>query len=417
MKKNKRFIFISLSALALLVLLGIQVSWLLQTAQVKEDLFAEKANMVLSKTAQELCADQATCKRIGDCCADMGQGHCELKLGKAEKQTIDSLLQHFMRAYQFQIPYTFALHQEGTMNHFAANNTPIFKQKIEEIAHLNGLELHLEFPSKEKFIMQEMGLLFGSSVALIFVVFGLFIYTIRALMKEQKVAEQTIAFINNMTHEFKTPLTNIALANKMMGKLVRPEMADKFATYSGMIAEENEKLQGQVEQVLRLVALEQGQLKVQMQMVNVHQIIEKAVATMLVQVEDKGGVLSCQLNAKNDVVLGDASHIYTVICNVLDNAIKYSKDAPEIEVKTFVESGKLGIAIQDNGIGISADKQAHIFDKYFRVATGNVHDIKGFGLGLAYVKNILESMGARVSVISELGKGSCFTLYFPLTNG
>jgi two-component system, OmpR family, phosphate regulon sensor histidine kinase PhoR len=115
--------------------------------------------------------------------------------------------------------------------------------------------------------------------------------------------------------------------------------------------------------------------------------------------------------------LGDAAHIYTVICNVLDNAIKYSKDAPKIEVKTFVESGKLGIAIQDNGIGISADKQAHIFDKYFRVATGNVHDIKGFGLGLAYVKNILETMGARVSVASELGKGSCFTFYFPLTNG
>jgi two-component system phosphate regulon sensor histidine kinase PhoR len=417
MKKNKRIVFIGFSALALLALLAIQVSWLFNTAQVKEDLFAEKANMVLSKTAQELCANQAMCKRIGDCCADMGEGHCELKLGKAEKQTIDSLLQYFMELYQFQIPYTFALHQEGMTHHLAANNTPVFKQRIEEIAHLNGLELHLEFPSREKFILQEMGLLFGSSVALIFIVFALFIYTVRALLKEQKVAEQTIAFINNMTHEFKTPLTNIALANKMMGKLVQPENEEKWKKYSAMIVQENEKLQNQVEQVLRLVAFEQGDLNLQMQEINMHAIIEKAIESVQVQIEDRGGVIYNELKANSDVVLGDATHVFNVVCNVLDNAIKYSKEAPIITILSFSEPGKFALSIKDTGCGISAEHQAHVFDKYYRVPTGNVHDTKGFGLGLAYVKNRVEAMGGTVSLSSEYGVGTCFTLYFPLKNG
>ncbi|MCG9880201.1 MAG: ATP-binding protein [Bacteroidia bacterium] len=417
MKKNKRFIYIGLSALALLCLLAIQVSWLVNTAQVKEDLFAEKANMVLSKTAQEICADQATCKRIGDCCSDMAEGHCELKLGKAEKQTIDSLLQHFMKVYQFQIPYTFTLQQNDLVQTTTKNKSSVFKHRIEELAHVNGLELHLEFPSREKFILQEMGLLFGSSVVLIFIVFGLFIYTIRALIKEQKVAEQTIAFINNMTHEFKTPLTNIALANKMMGKLVQPENETKWKKYSSMIVQENEKLQKQVEQVLRLVAFEQGEWKLQMQEINMHEIIGRVAESMQVQIEDREGVIRTDFRAKSCIVLGDSEHVFTVICNLLDNAIKYSKGAPVIEILSFSESGKFALSIKDNGFGISAENQAQIFDKYYRVPTGNVHDIKGFGLGLAYVKNMVEAMGGSVVLSSELGKGSCFTLYFPLKNG
>ncbi len=220
-----------------------------------------------------------------------------------------------------------------------------------------------------------------------------------------------------MTHEFKTPLTNIALANKMMGKLVQPENEEKWKKYSAMIVQENEKLQNQVEQVLRLVAFEQGDLKLQMQEINMHAIIEKAIESVQVQIEDRGGVIYNELKANSDVVLGDATHVFNVVCNVLDNAIKYSKEAPIITILSFSEPGKFALSIKDTGCGISVEHQAHVFDKYYRVPTGNVHDTKGFGLGLAYVKNRVEAMGGTVSLSSEYGVGTCFTLYFPLKNG
>lgn len=412
MFKNRNIVFIGFSAIALALLLGIQISWLFKTAQAKEDLFKEKANMVLSRTAQELCADKQTCEKMSMCCMKEDGKDCKLDLGKAEARKIDSLLNYFMGFYNFHIDFSYEIIQRGKhgRRHDAGESKGnVFKKPLEEIPYRNGLDLKLILPPRKTFIMEEMGVLFLSSILLIVVVFILFMKTIRALVHEKKLAQRTSDFLNNMTHEFKTPLTNIALAGKLLLRENNIKQEDKIRHYSSIILAENEKLSLQVEQVLSLTALEKGEIPLDMQRINMHEVIQNAVKCISVQTENLGGSLESNLLAKEAFVMGDRAHLSNVICNLLDNAIKYSKEQPRVSIDTKNEDGYFVCMITDKGIGIVAEMQQKVFEKYYRVPTGNIHDVKGFGLGLAYVKKMLELHGGDITLSSDLGKGTCVT--------
>lgn len=403
MKLNRTNLFIAISSLALIIVLFIQVNWMIRTARIKEEIFNEKANMVLSRTAEALAMDTTTCKSIEAC------------EGKNEIHKTDSLLSNYMTYYNFHINYSFEVKSPGNgvaTNEGALKNN-VYKKRLEEEATKNGLELNLFLPEKRQFIIEEMGPMFITSVVLILVVLIMFWRTILLLMKEKQLSEHTNDFLNNMTHEFKTPLTNIALAGKMIVKDSTLKQEEKLKHYSSIILEENEKLRQQVEQVLSMTALERGEIPLRKTELDVHTLIHDSLKYISVQIENRKGHLDLRLEAPNSIVLADKTHLTNAFINLVDNAIKYSKEVPELLVQTMNARTNFVLIVSDKGIGIEKEYQKNVFDKYFRVPTGDVHDVKGFGLGLAYVKKIVELHEGTITLQSEKGRGTTFTITIP----
>lgn len=413
MKQHRTKIFIVISSISLIILLVIQVNWILHTAKIKEDLFNEKANMVLSKTTEAIRSDEQACKEIGACAVENDEG-VAAKLGKNEIHKIDSLFKYYMKFYNFYIEYTFeVVKPKVKSNNETGFSNHIFNKPLQNLAGNNGIELKLIFPEKKQFIIAEMGTLFITSVILILVVFVLFWRTILSLLKEKKIWEHTTDFLNNMTHEFKTPLTNIALASKMLMKDSTNKQPDKIKHYSEIILEENEKLNLQIEQVLSMTALERGEIPLQKMKLDFHHLIYDALKCIGIQIENQQGNIKLNLLAEIFVVLGDKTHLTNALCNLIDNAIKYAKEKPDITIHTYNRGKFLVMEVSDNGIGIEKKYQKKVFDKFFRIPTGDIHNVKGFGLGLAYVKKIVEIHQGIIEIKSEPNKGTIFTISLP----
>jgi two-component system phosphate regulon sensor histidine kinase PhoR len=410
MKLNRTQLFIAISSLALIIVLIIQVNWIFQSAKIKEEIFNEKANIVLARTTEALAADTTIFRNM------------RILLSKNEVQKIDSLFNHYMNFYNFHINYSFEIVQPqyltvkndtASANNVYPDQPGCYRKSFDEVSAKNGFELKLIFPKKKKFIRDEMGIPFITSVILILVVLFMFWRTTLSLMKEKKISEHTTDFLNNMTHEFKTPLTNIALAGKMIIKDSSVRQDDKIKHYSAIILEENEKLRLQVEQVLSMTALERGEIPVRKTELDFHELIKDSLKYISIQIENKQGILNLNLDADRVVVMGDKTHLTNAMCNLIDNAIKYSNEKPELSIQTSNAGQNLIVVISDKGIGIEKEYQKKVFDKFFRVPTGDVHDVKGFGLGLSYVKKIIELHEGTIELESEKGEGTTFTIKLP----
>ena len=277
----------------------------------------------------------------------------------------------------------------------------------------NGWELKLVFLEKKQFIFTELGTPFIISVVLILVVLALFWRTMRSLQLEKRISEHTTDFLNNMTHEFKTPLTNIALAGKMIIKDLTGKQEDKIKQYSEIILGENEKLKVQVEQVLSMTALERGEIPLRKTELDFHELITDAIKYIRIQIDNKNGSISLNLRADKFVIMGDETHLTNALCNLIDNAIKYSNEKPEISIQTCSNDQQFAITVSDKGIGIGKEHHKKVFEKFFRVPTGDVHDVKGFGLGLAYIKKIVELHQGTIEKMRKKGEGTIFTITFP----
>ncbi len=414
MKLNRTKLFIAFSSIALVIVLIIQVNWIIKASKNNEELFNEKANIILARTTEALSSDKETCKNLESGIVTIRETH-----------KIDSLLEYYMSYYNFHADYTFEVTRTLHYIPFVIKNgnvdssltsqdkTACYEESLNKMTSKNGWQLQLNFPGKKQFILAEMSAPFITSVVLILVVLVLFWRTTLSLTKEKKIAEHTTDFLNNMTHEFKTPLTNIALAGKMIIKDSTIWQEDKIKHYSEIILEENEKLRLQVEQVLSMSALERGEIPLQKTELNFHELINDSIKSISIQIENKQGKLKSNLNADKFVVLGDKTHLTNAMSNLIDNAIKYSKEKPELSIKTYNKGQNLIVVVSDKGIGVEKENQKKIFDKYFRVPTGDVHDVRGFGMGLAYIKKIIELHGGTIGLQSEKGKGTTFTITLP----
>jgi two-component system phosphate regulon sensor histidine kinase PhoR len=275
-------------------------------------------------------------------------------------------------------------------------------------------DLVLYFPQQNIYLLKQMiGLLASSFVLLSIVVFG-FVYTVRTIFKQRQFAGLLVEFINNMTHEFKTPISTVALASEALANPEIIQDENRLRRYSRIIRDENTRMRNQVEKILEMAALEEGDYELNMAPVDVHHVINEAVQNIALQIEKRGGKISCRLEAPEHVIEADEVHLINIIHNLLDNANKYSPATPAILVTTANSKDGLHIRISDNGIGLRAEDQKRVFEKYYRVPTGNVHDVKGFGLGLSYVKLMVEAHGGAIALKSELAKGSEFDIFLPL---
>ncbi len=279
-------------------------------------------------------------------------------------------------------------------------------------------DLRVYFPDRQVYIWKQLGPLLALTILFVSLIAFCFAYTIRVIVTQQRFAGRLVDFINNMTHEFKTPISTVLLACEA---LLRGDTAGDKARvdrYGSMIKDESMRMRSQVEKILQMAVLEEGKSELNLKPLHLHEIISKLVASFRLQVEPRHGSVEVALGAQRDRVAADETHISNVINNVLDNALKYSEDAPEITVTTSLSSDqrsrKFRLSISDKGIGLSKEDVHSVFDKYYRVSSGNLHNVKGFGLGLTYVKLIVEAHGGSVALDSELGRGTTVTIELPL---
>lgn len=283
------------------------------------------------------------------------------------------------------------------------------QKKFDRDGHYFGIY----FPNKSTIVIGQLDFWVFSSIMLVLVIV-FFSYAILIILRQKRLSEVKTDFINNMTHELKTPISTISLSSEV---LLQPNIGsdpERLARYASIIFNENNRLKTQVDKVLQIATLSPEKVSVKSDLIDLNTIAESACRTFQVRVEEEKGDLSLKLHSEPVNITGDVVHITNIVYNLLDNACKYTQSAPSIQVETSIE-GKYGqIKISDKGLGIAKQHLRMIYDKFFRVPTGNLHDVKGFGLGLFYVKTIVDAHGGDIEVASEPGKGSTFTLTFKL---
>ena len=260
----------------------------------------------------------------------------------------------------------------------------------------------------------EMRIMIASAIFFTLMIIAAFYVTVSALLRQKKLSEIKNDFINNMTHEFKTPLATISLAVDALRNEKVASDREKSGYFTGIIKEENKRMNKQVETILQASLLDRQEQQLNLRSLHAHRSIQEALENVRLQLEGKGGSSELQLNAKTDLIEADEVHFMNVITNLIDNAIKYSKENLLIRISTHSTTRNLVIRIEDNGIGMTKETQRRIFEKFYRAHTGNLHNVKGFGLGLSYVKTIVEAHQGKIRVDSTIGKGTAFTLEFPL---
>lgn len=273
--------------------------------------------------------------------------------------------------------------------------------------------LRLFFPGKRSFLWAKVLPSMLTSLLFTGLVLFCFAYTIFVILRQKKVSEMKTDFINNMTHEFKTPIATISLATDSITNDTVIKQEEKIRKFAGIIKQENTRMLDQVEKVLQMARIDKKDFQLNITQVNINDIVYKASEHARLKVAQRDGSLKTELNAQNPNIEGDITHISNIVYNLLDNAEKYSRESPEIIISTRNLDKGVELSVEDKGIGMSKEALKHIFDKFYRVHTGNRHDVKGFGLGLSYVKALVNAHDGTIRVESELDKGSTFTVFFP----
>ncbi len=274
--------------------------------------------------------------------------------------------------------------------------------------------LKIYFPNQQKSIWESLPTMALSSIIFTLTIIVIFFVTINIIYNQKKLSEMKNDFINNMTHELKTPISTISLATQMLRDNSIPIENKNVDNISSIISDESKRLESQVEKVLQMATIEKGGIKLKLNLIDINLLIPKICKNFEIKIKDKNGILEKNLNANISIVLCDETHILNVITNLIDNAIKYSEKEPHIKITTETNNNYITISVIDNGIGIKKENQKKIFDKFYRVPTGNLHNVKGFGLGLSYVKKIVEKHMGEVKIKSSLAKGSNFIISLPL---
>ncbi len=309
-----------------------------------------------------------------------------------------------------QLIYKFASTQEEPAGQGAAYSTPLFREDLEGSTG----QLLIYFPDKRAAIMGNMEIILFLSIALVLVLIGSFTYTVLTLLKQKKISEMKTDFINNMTHEFKTPVATIMIASESLKDTEISLDPSRISRLANIIYDENVRLGSHIERVLNIARIEKENLTWEEQPLHVNDLMQAVLESMELQFQKNDIELTVSLDAKKDMIRGDEFHLSNIMFNLLDNAIKYRKDNPKITVRTKNTSKELFIYVEDNGIGMNKDQLSRIFDQFYRIPTGNRHDVKGFGLGLSYVDDIVKRLKGRVTVKSEKGKGTIFEVSLPL---
>lgn len=334
---------------------------------------------------------------------------------------VQNLLKESLAGRGVDMDFEYAVYEEGKKPIFQSDqfneyeDCSYFRASLFPGGVFNKTTLiSVYFPDEKEHLRKSMGVIGGSSLLITLFIITMFTLALYVMFKQKRLSEIKNDFVNNMTHELKTPISTISLASQMLNDRSIPMEQKNFGQISRIIQTESKQLGFQVERVLQMAIFDHGQLKLKKEEIDLHDIIETVAQNFLLQIDKREGRLEFLPEADNTVIQGDQMHITNVISNLLENAMKYTKSTPEIRIITRNEGDSVIVSVIDNGIGISKEDQKRIFDKFYRVPTGNIHNVKGFGLGLSYVKLIVEQHQGSIKLKSEPNKGSQFDIVLPL---
>ena len=337
------------------------------------------------------------------------------------KNEVKNTLQRRLLLSNINTPFEFAIVKDGkvTDGYFKQAKESDFKKSIYRVPLFSDrifkqdVVLSVVFPQKSNYVLGSMEWVLGGSMLFSMIILATFAMSLYLIIRQKKVSEMKSDFINNMTHEFKTPIATISLAADTITnpKVINDESGIRH--FIAMIKKENSRMNKQVETILQIATLDKKEMDFVFEDVSIHSLIERAVETIGIQVSQKEGTIILDLKAENPVVSGDSEHLTNLLHNLLDNANKYSPEKPEIKVSTINTEKGIKISVEDNGIGMNKAVQSKIFERFYRQTSGNIHNVKGFGLGLSYVKAIVEAHKGSISVTSEPEEGSRFDIFLP----
>lgn len=409
--------------LATLCIVGItitQVYWVKRAFGLKEAEFERQVNTALINVAQQIFSLSNTPSPANNPVKQLSTNYFVVMVNS----DIDASLLEFLLRTEFEkrnlkADFEYGIydctHEKMVYGNYVAMrevNKKIEPQKVLPKWSNQGYYFGVQFTNREAQILNQMGIWSFSSVVLLLVIV-FFAYTLFVILKQKRLSEIQKDFINNMTHEFKTPIATIAVSAEVLKDPNIVHQPERLFNYTTIIENENKRLKQHVERVLQMAKLDKEDVELKKEVVNLHELIQEVVAGMQIALQERKGELVLQLQANRSELQADRHHLTNVIYNLLDNAIKYCKENPAITIRTHEETKGIVLELQDNGIGISAENQKRIFQKFYRVPTGNVHDVKGFGLGLNYVKQIVEAHRGRITLESGVDKGCTFRVFMP----
>ena len=432
-----------LICLSLIGIIFIQVSWIRNMVQLREEQIKHRLGEVTKVVTDELMEQSG---------AYLPQGYQRRKLLEgfgwdlfttptvASRHSAEDLRKRIAKAFKENdlntIPFEFGLY---TFDRFSGNtlqkSSSRFLQAQQDTAHnfyagraitapnATGIgaigvseALFIVVPDVKTVVLRSLRWNIAVSILFTLLILSAFYLTIRTMLQQKKIGEMKNDFINNMTHEFKTPLATISLAVDAMRNDKVIQDREKLGYFSSIIKEENQRMNRQVETILKASQFERKDVDLNLKAVSLHETVQQVVDNFKLQLEHVGGHITLFLRASEHTVLADSVHLSNLLNNLVDNAVKYAREnvPPQIQIETIGSDASIVLRVEDNGMGMSRDTLKRIFDKFYRAHTGNQHNVKGFGLGLSYVKNVTEALGGKIKADSTLGQGSVFTLELPL---
>ncbi|HEX6333850.1 MAG TPA: HAMP domain-containing sensor histidine kinase, partial [Flavisolibacter sp.] len=431
--------------ISLVGIIYIQISWLKNMVELKKDGVADKINNLTKKVAEELAQLKSVSAVTGmgntpgvtdDFVLDIPRTY-SISQRFTSQELYDRIHDHFEKERIADIPFQFGIitykndeisQLERSSGQFRewyedVNNYSwthaIIPQTGSPAENLSAEEfLTVVVPNISDIVYRTMRPRFAIATLFTLIIFAAFYLTVNTMLRQKKMSEIKNDFINNMTHEFKTPIATISLAVDAIRNEKVQRDAEKLVYFSSIIKEENQRMNRQVETILKSALMDRQEVQLNLKHLHVHQIINDVTDNFILRLQEKQGSLETNLSADNDVIEGDEVHISNLVTNLMDNAVKYSREnvPPRISLTTASTAKKFILKIEDNGIGMTRETVKRIFEKFYRAHTGNIHNVKGFGLGLSYVKTVVEAHNGNIRAESTLGKGSCFTIEFPLAS-
>jgi two-component system, OmpR family, phosphate regulon sensor histidine kinase PhoR len=432
-------VIIALIALSLIGIIWIQVSWLQNMVVLRQDQVTQKIWDITQKVADDLAVYKSASaasgiKPFSTRDDPFESSHSYLVSQRFTTQELyEKIRLQFFAQQLGEIPFQFGLATTSNWvfqrksSHFDEwlADTVNYKYVIKYVIAQSGSvteslvsdeALVVVTPNVKGVVFKSLRPRFAIAILFTLIIVTAFTLTIRTMLRQKKLSEIKNDFINNMTHEFKTPIATISLAVDAIRNVKVQQDVKKMTYFSDIIKEENQRMNRQVETLLKAAMLDRQEVELNLKPINAHQVIQDVADNFVLRLQEKQGSLELKLEANNDLIAADEVHFSNLVNNLMDNAVKYAKDnvPPKIMLTTYSGEKMFTMRIEDNGIGMNRETLKRIFEKFYRAHTGNIHNVKGFGLGLSYVKTVVEAHNGHIKAESTLGKGSCFTIDLPL---
>jgi len=401
-----------------------QVYWVRKAFDLKQGDFDRQVNTALLSVAQQLFNINNTPSPANNPVVQVSTNYYAVMLNSdINANVLEFLLQTEFEKRNIKADFEYGIYdcsqqcmiygQQVYGKQVSFNNT---KPEV-DLAHLPKLAnasyyFGVRFPDREAQLVNQMGIWTFSSVVLL-VVIVFFVYALFVIFQQKRLSEVQKDFINNMTHEFRTPLSTISLSAEVLRQQATHTQPERMLNYTSIIEQETNRMRQHLERMLQVARFDRADIQLKKEAIDIHELIQETVLSLQPLLNEKNASVIFYFQSTNAIVQGDKHHLMNVVFNLLDNALKYSHTQPQITITTRQHTKGLSIEVQDCGIGISREHQKRVFQKFYRVPTGNVHNVKGFGLGLSYVRQVVEAHLGTISLKSELQSGSLFTITLP----